>query len=159
MLAGVLEAWPHLTGVIADRPEVALEADDFFAERGLGARAHGVGCDFFESVPEAADVYFLSNVLHDWDDEDCRRILRTIRKAMSEGSKLVVVERVLGAPGRSAGQVRDLALVDLHMLVAFGARERTEAEYAELLVASGFTGSELADTGTDWNVLEARPTD
>ena len=76
---------------------------------------------------------------------------------MSEGSKLVVVERVLGAPGRSAGQVRDLALVDLHMLVAFGARERTEAEYAELLVASGFTGSELADTGTDWNVLEARP--
>ncbi len=157
MLAGVLEAWPHLTGVVADRPEVALEADAFFTELGPGARAHGVGCDFFESVPEAADVYFLSNVLHDWDDEDCRRILRTIRKAMSEGSKLVVVERVLGAPGRSAGQVRDLALVDLHMLVAFGARERTEAEYAELLVASGFTGSELADTGTDWNVLEARP--
>ena len=101
----------------------------------------GVGCDFFESVPEGADVYFLSNVLHDWDDEDCRRILRTIRKGMSEGSRLVVVERVLGAPGRSAAQVRDLALVDLHMLVAFGARERTEAEYDELLVAAGFTGA------------------
>jgi hypothetical protein len=155
MLAGVLRAWPRLTGVVADRPDVALEADSAFAQQGLGGRAHGVGCDFFESVPVGADVYFLSNVLHDWDDDDCRRILRTVRSAMDEGSRLVVVERVLDAPGRSADEMRDLAFVDLHMLVMFGARERRQAEYDTLLAEAGFSAGPLL--GGSWNLIEARP--
>ena len=138
MLAGVLRAWPRLTGVVADRPDVAAEADGAFAEAGLSDRAHGVGCDFFDSVPSGADVYFLSNVLHDWDDESCARILRTVRSAMDAGSRLVVVERLLGVPGRSPAEARDLAFLDLHMLVMFGARERTMAEYDVLLADAGF---------------------
>lgn len=51
MLAGLLEACPTLTGVVADRPEVARESELAFAEAGLGERAHGVAADFFESVP------------------------------------------------------------------------------------------------------------
>jgi hypothetical protein len=109
------------------------------------------------SVPEGADVYTISNVLHDWDDGDSVAILGTVRRAMPAHARLLVVEHVLDAPGRSADQQRDVHLVDLHMLVMFGARERTKAEYDELLVAAGFTASVLADMGTDWNVLEARP--
>jgi len=158
MLAGVLRAWPRLTGVVADRPEVAAEADEAFAEVGLSDRAHGVGCDFFDAVPSGADVYFLSNVLHDWDDEDCRRILHTVRGAMDVDARLVVVEKLLGAPGRSPVEARDLAFVDLHMLVMFGARERTREEYDALLTATGFGPSELIGPGTrSWNLLQTRP--
>ena len=157
MLAGVLRAWPRLTGVIADRPDVAAEADAAFAEAGLSERAHGVGSDFFEAVPSGADVYFLSNVLHDWDDDDCRRILRTIRSAMDAESRLVVVERLLAVPGRSATDARDLAFVDLHMLVMFGARERTMAEYDALLEDAGFRPGELIGPGMSWNLIETRP--
>ncbi len=157
MLAGVLRAWPRLTGVVADRPEVAAEADAAFAEAGLSDRAHGVGCDFFASVPSAADVYLLSNVLHDWDDADCVRILRTIRAAMDDGARLLVVEKLLGVPDRSATDARDLAFVDLHMLVMFGARERTLEEYDALLVAAGFRPGEVPATGTSWNVIETGP--
>ena len=157
MLAGVLRAWPRLTGVIADRPDVAAEADAAFAEAGLSDRAHGVGSDFFDAVPSGADVYFLSNVLHDWDDDDCRRILRTIRSAMDAESRLVVVERLLAVPGRSATDARDLAFVDLHMLVMFGARERTKAEYDALLEDAGFRPGELIGPGMSWNLIETRP--
>ncbi len=157
MLAGVLRAWPHLTGVVADRPEVATAADAAFAEAGLAGRAHGVATDFFASVPSGADVYLLSNVLHDWDDADCVGILCTLRAAMDGGSRLVIVERLLDVPGRSAEQSRDLALVDLHMLVMFGARERTKAEYDALLVTAGFTPGVMPDTGTSWNVILAGP--
>ena len=76
---------------------------------------------------------------------------------MPDDGRLLVVEHVLDAPGRSEVGQSDVHLVDLHMLVMFGARERTHAEYDSLLVAAGFSASELADTGTDWNVLEARP--
>jgi orsellinic acid C2-O-methyltransferase len=159
MLAGVLRAWPRLTGVVADRPEVAAEADAAFAEAGLIDRAHGVGTDFFASVPSGADVYFLANVLHDWDDDDCLRILRTVRSAMDAESRLVVVERLLGVPGRSPTEARDLAFVDLHMLVMFGARERTMAEYDALLTGAGFRPGELIGPAMSWNLVETRPAD
>jgi O-methyltransferase domain/Dimerisation domain len=156
MLAAILEQRPGLTGVVADRPPVAEEATDHLAASGLGDRARGVGCDFFTSVPDGADVYTMAHVLHDWTDQECIEILRTVRAAMSPQARLLVLERVLGAPGRPPAQERDLHLMDLHMLVLFGARERTQAEYDVLLQAAGFTPSRLAGSG-DWNVLEARP--
>jgi hypothetical protein len=157
MVAGLLAAVPTLRGRVADQPAMAAEADHLFASQGLGDRAAGAACDFFVSVPEGAEVYTIANVLHDWDDGDSVTILSAVRRAMPDHARLLVVEHVLDAPGRSADEQRDVHLVDLHMLVMFGARERTHAEYDELLVAAGFTTSELADTGTDWNVLEARP--
>ena len=157
MLAGVLRAWPRLTGVVADRPDVAAEADGAFADAGLSDRAHAVGTDFFESVPSGAEVYFLSNVLHDWDDDDCLRILRTVRSAMDTGSRLVIVERLLGVPGRSATEARDLAFLDLHMLVMFGARERTKSEYDALLADAGFRTGELIGPELSWNLVETQP--
>jgi hypothetical protein len=157
MLTGLLEAVPTLRGIVADQPAVAAEADAFFSARGLDDRAKGEACDFFVSVPGGADVYTISNVLHDWDDEEATAILATLRAAMPAEATLLVVEHVLDAPGRSFEELRDVHLTDLHMLLLFGARERTQAEYDVLLVAAGFTPSRLADPVTEWNVLEARP--
>jgi hypothetical protein len=107
-------------------------------------------------VPAGGDVYALANVLHDWTDDDCLRILRVVRDAMPARARLLVVEKVLGAPDRSPGAERDLHLLDLHMLVQFGAGERTQPEYDALLAAAGFSPSRLTGGG-DWNVLETRP--
>jgi hypothetical protein len=155
LLEGLLRAVPDVTGVVADRPDVAAEAEATFAAHGLGERAHGMSVDFFGSVPDGADLYLICNVLHDWDDDDCMAILRTVRAAMPAGSRLLVVERVLGVPGRPFEAARDLHLVDLHMLVVFGARERTFEEYADLLRAAGFPEVRLTGAGPDWNVIEA----
>jgi hypothetical protein len=142
--------------VVADRPDVAAEAESAFAASGLGDRAHGVDADFFESVPAGADLYFLANVLHDWDDERCVAILGTIREAMSDGSRLVIVEKLLDADGRPFEQLRDLHLVDLHMLVMFGGRERTRAEYDALLTAAGLPPASEPFVGEVWDLLETR---
>jgi hypothetical protein len=158
MVAGLLRRFPTLRGIVADQPAVAAEAKEFFAAEGLAGRARGEACDFFDSVPGGADVYVISNVIHDWDDADSVALLRTVRTAMPAHARLLVVEHVLEAPGRSLHAQRDLHLVDLHMLVMFGGRERTQSEFDALLVSAGFTPSVLAPTGTDWNVLEARPT-
>jgi hypothetical protein len=157
MVSGLLEAVPTLHGTVADRPAVVQEAASAFAASGLGDRAEAAGCDFFESVPAGADVYTIANVLHDWDDADCVSILRTVRQAMPDGSRLLVVEHVLDAPGRSFEDARDLHFVDLHMLVVFGARERSHAEYDALLTEAGFEPSRLAPAASEWNVLESRP--
>jgi DNA-binding transcriptional ArsR family regulator len=157
MLTGLLEAVPSLHGTVADQPIVAAEAESAFAAAGLSERAGAVPSDFFASVPDGADVYTVSNVLHDWDDVEAVAILRTVRTAMAEHARLLVVEHVLDAPGRSFEELRDVHLVDLHMLVMFGGRERTQAEYDALLSAAGFSASRLAEPASEWNVLEARP--
>ena len=123
----------------------------------MGDRAHGEPADFFAEVPPGGDVYLLSNVLHDWDDAAATTILRTVRAAMRPDARLLVVENVLDAPGRTAPQQRDVHLVDLHMLVMFGARERTKAEYDSLLVDAGFAPSRLSPSPNTWNVLASQP--
>ena len=157
MLTGLLEAMPSLRGVVADQPATVAEAETLFEAAGLGDRAHGVACDFFQSVPAGGDAYTISNVLHDWDDRDAVAILRTVRAAMPDRARLLVVEHVLDAPGRSFEEQRDVHLLDLHMLVLFGARERTQAEYDALLAEAGFTASRLAEPVGEWNVLVTRP--
>jgi hypothetical protein len=157
LLAGLLEAAPTLHGVVADRPSVAAAATAALAAAGMGDRANGVPTDFFTSVPAGGDLYLLSNVLHDWDDDAATAILATVRAAMPSDARLLLVENVLDAPGRSAAQQQDVHLVDLHMLVLFGARERTRREYDALLVAAGFQPAILARSPNAWNVLESRP--
>ncbi|MEO6509716.1 MAG: methyltransferase [Nocardioides sp.] len=157
MLAGLLGRVPSLHGVVADRPEVAAAATAAFARAGWGDRARGEPVDFFAALPHGGDVYVLSNVIHDWDDDEAIAILRTVHAAMSPEATLLLVENVLDTPGRSAAHQRDVHLVDLHMLVMFGARERTKAEYDGLVVTAGFTPSTLAPSPNTWNVLTTRP--
>jgi hypothetical protein len=157
MLAAVLAAVPGVRGVVADRPDVAEAARAFFAGVGLADRAGAEAADFFAAVPAGGDVYCVANVLHDWSDDEAVRILRTIRAAMGPSSRLWVVEHVLDADGRGARGRRDLHLVDLHMLVMFGARERSAGEYGGLLTAAGFTDGRLVTVGGAWDVIETVP--
>lgn len=157
MLAGLLTASPGMRGIVADRADVATEAQTYLSDLGLGDRARGEATDFFASVPVGGDVYVVANVLHDWPDGEAVRILRTIGAAMGDAARLWIVEHVIDSPDRDFEQLRDLHLVDLHMLVMFGARERTAAEYDALLLASGFGAGVLATTRHGWDVIGARP--
>ena len=56
------------------------------SEAGLADRAECVAGDFFTELPNGADAYVLSRVLHDWHDADATRILETCRRAMRPDS-------------------------------------------------------------------------
>jgi hypothetical protein len=85
--------------------------------------------DFFTSVPQGADAYLLSGVIHDWDDSRALTILRNCRKAMTENSKVLLVDMIVP----DAASASFSKLLDLNMLVMNGGRERTKAEFCSLL--------------------------
>jgi SAM-dependent methyltransferase len=109
----------------------------------LGGRVTLVEGSFFDGVPEKGDVYVLCRVLHNWNDDNASRILRRVKDAMPPQGRLVVLEEFLD---ESSG-----GPVDLLMLVTLEGRDRTAAEYRELLERNGF-----AITKTGQGVLEAR---
>ena len=126
---------PHLRGIVFDRSENVSQARAVAASLGLSERSTAVAGDFFESVP-AGDLYLLRFILHDWNDQDCVRILKTCRRAMTPGGRLVLVESFLGRVGQDVSHdIADTqgAIIDLHMFVVVGGRERSVSQYEHLL--------------------------
>lgn len=139
LLAQVVAARPGLRGVLADLAGPVAGAAEVFEAHGVGDRCDAVVCDFFTAVPEDGDCYVLSNILHDWDDERCREILHRVHAAAVPGARVLVLEAVL--PDEENGVSPESApihLLDLMMLLNFGARERSLPEYADLLETAGF---------------------
>ena len=102
--------------------------------------------NFFEAVPRG-DVYVLSTILHDWDDERAEAIRRTVRASARPGARLVLLESVIPDGNEPDGA----KWLDLLMLALFAGRERNEAQWRALLEAGGFEPTRIAD-----GLIEAR---
>ncbi|GAA3417542.1 methyltransferase [Streptosporangium vulgare] len=149
LLGTVLRDHPEARGMLFDVPDVVANAPAHLDRMEVLDRCELVGGDLFESVPEGGDVYLLSRVLHDWDDERCVRLLRNCARAMAPGSELLVIERVV-----STDTHLPLAY-DLHMMVMTGGRERTEEEYRTLLESADLIPGKLVELPLGMRMLTA----
>ena len=139
-LVALLRRRTGLTGIVFDLPETVRD------EAAFGDRLTFVEGDFFESVP-TGEVYVLSTILHDWDDELAAAILRTIRASAPSGARVILLESVI-QPGNDPDGSKWL---DLLMLTLFGGRERDEAQWRKLLEGASFTIDSIQD-----GLIEAR---
>jgi SAM-dependent methyltransferase len=121
------------------------------AAEGFADRCDLVSGNFFEAVPEGADLHLLKQIVHDWDDERATRLLTNCHRALAPAGKLLLVEMVVPADNRPS----PAQAMDLNMLVLLGGRERTEAEYGELLAAAGFRLERVIPTHSPFGVIEA----
>jgi hypothetical protein len=138
LLFPVLARHSTIRATIFDLPHVAAATRSRIAEIGLSDRCDAVGGDAFVAVPPGADAYVLKGVIHDWEDKEAVAILRTCRVAMSASATLLLIERIL--PERIDPEdvlARGNFLADINMFVNPGGRERTEAEFRELLGLAG----------------------
>ncbi|TDP90590.1 methyltransferase [Labedaea rhizosphaerae] len=146
LLASILAAEPAVRGIVFDNPQGVAEAPAELRAAGVADRCEVRAGDFFTDVPAGGDLYLLKNILHDWDDERAALILANCRRAVPDGGRVLLVESVLPARVDPAGPP-DAYLMDINMLVNFGGRERTEAEFHALLSAAGFTPSPAVQVG------------
>ncbi len=126
-LRGILDAYPHLNGILFDQGDVIAAAPEH-------PRLTKIVGDFFAGGLPQADVYLLSNIIHDWADAEALAILKSVREAAPSGSHLVMVEQAL-PDGPEPHPAKNL---DIVMLLITGGRERTSAQYASLAEAAGF---------------------
>jgi predicted O-methyltransferase YrrM len=142
LVAGVLRAHPAMRGILLDMPEVVATAGALLAEAGVSDRCRLIGGNFFEAVPQGADLYALKFILHDWPDEACVRILENCRRAMAPGGRILIVEHVI--PEEKGPHIA--RFMDVNMMVMTSGRERTRQDFEGLLGAAGLKLRRLAPT-------------
>jgi C-methyltransferase len=146
LLRAVLDATPHLEGVLFDLPDVISHLDLDHERLTLQPG------DFFTDKLPAADAYLLMEVLHDWPDAEAAAILTAIRRAASPGARVLVIENVLEDEKPDA---RGHTL-DVIMLAVTGGRERTTTELSMLFHQAGFTYANTIPTSGPLRIVEAR---
>jgi hypothetical protein len=151
ILSLILQKYPDMRGILFDLPEVVKGAPSFIKSYGLKGRIDVKSGNFFESIPSGADAYLLKHILHDWSDEDCLRILRNIYAVAEPGTKLLVVDAVIGA----RNEHEFAKILDIQMLVLLRGKERTRAEWKELLHTAGFQLTRVVSTPSFAHVVEA----
>ncbi|KAL8651729.1 MAG: hypothetical protein Q9226_004580 [Calogaya cf. arnoldii] len=131
-LVEINEKFPQPKGrlILQDHPKTIEQA-------GLGAGVfEPMAHDFFTSQPvQGPKIFLIRQVLHDWPDQECQKILEHLAAAMSpEYSKLLINEFVAADVGASDF----ITAIDLVMMGMSGGMERTKSQWSNLLVSAGF---------------------
>ncbi|EMS46655.1 Eugenol O-methyltransferase [Triticum urartu] len=130
----ITSRYKHIRGINFDLPHVISLSPSI-----LGVE-HIAG-NMFDNVP-TGDVIFLKTVLHMFDDNDCIKILKNCRQALSDKGRLIAVEFVLPATPELTRAAQNLYILDVMMLNnSEGGKERTAQEFLKLVRESGFSGT------------------
>jgi hypothetical protein len=151
LLASIVQRNPDMHGVVYDLPAVVAGISrDQIGE--CGGRLEIEAGNFFERVPGGCDAYLLKHIIHDWDDDRSRRILKLIGSQLPPGGRVLVCEMMI-----SDQPVPEMAkLLDIEMLVLTeGGRERTETEFRDLFASAGLRLNRIVRTRQPTCILEA----
>jgi hypothetical protein len=150
LLSEVMEKYPYLQGTLFDLGQVA---DQVIPPVCLKERWSLQSGDFFCSVPAGADCYLLKNILHDWGDSGCAKLLGNIRKAMDLScGHLIIYEQIIPDGNKPfIGKLLDINMLLMHE----GGMERTRGEFERLLANSGFTIKSVISTECSMSVIVA----
>ncbi|KAI0145381.1 O-methyltransferase-like protein [Xylariaceae sp. FL1272] len=98
-----------------------------------------------------ADVYYMRAILHNWPDPYCVKILKHILPALGKGSHILIQDWVLGEPWTLPPYTEKyFRSWDLNMTTFFGSRERTLADWEQLIKSVDSTLSiRLFEIGSD----------
>lgn len=127
--------YPALRAAVFDLPHVAAIAERNIAQAGLSDRIAGIGGSFSGDFPEGCDLHLFSMIMHDWDEEKNKALLRRSYETLAPGGTVVISELLVDDDKTGPAPA---ALMSLNMLIETEGRNYTAAEYAAWLVEAGF---------------------
>ncbi|KAL0578134.1 hypothetical protein V5O48_003839, partial [Marasmius crinis-equi] len=148
----IVKSFPDLKFVVQDRPAVVEDAKKVIHHSN----------DFFNVQPRKdVTVFMVRQILHDWPEEYCAKILKHLRSAAGPNTTLLVLDRILphacqspeddeaipGAIPREApaplianyGTANDMVfMIDIIMCLMFNSQERTIHQFNRLSTSTGW---------------------
>ena len=134
-------AHPHLTGGSFDLPPVGPIFDKYVAKNGVSDRLKFYPGSFFTDELPQADVLIMGHILHDWDLEEKKMLLRKAYDALPEGGAVIVFEALIDDDRR---QNTLGLLMSLNMLIETpGGFDYTGADCQGWMKEAGFSSTRV----------------
>uniref|UniRef100_A0A674IZN5 O-methyltransferase C-terminal domain-containing protein n=1 Tax=Terrapene triunguis TaxID=2587831 RepID=A0A674IZN5_9SAUR len=142
----LVQKYPNLNITVFDLPDVIANVSCFQPSGQHITPVMFTAGDFFKDNLPEADLYILSLILHDLNDEKIHILLSKISSICKPGSALLLAEIVLDEekthPPRAV--LQSLSMTE--------GKQRSGSEYKQLLEKYGFTNVQIKITG---NILDA----
>ncbi|KHN07780.1 Tabersonine 16-O-methyltransferase [Glycine soja] len=129
MAMAIAKSFPQLECTVFDLPHVVATLQG-------SENLKYVGGDMFESIP-SADAILLKWILHDWNDEQCVKILKKCKEAIK--SKVIIIDMVVENEKGDDESIETQLFIDMVVMVLYPGKERTEKEWAKLIFSTGFS--------------------
>jgi O-methyltransferase domain/Dimerisation domain len=127
---------PHMRCTSFDLPKVAPIAQRRIDRMQLGERVSAVGGDFFADPLPKADVITMGMILHDWNLENKKTLIKKAYDALPPGGAFVAIEALIDDARRENAFG---LLMSLNMLIEFGeAFDYTGADFIGWCREAGF---------------------
>ena len=137
----VAEQHPHLKCTTFDLPVVEPIARKWITKAGLSDRIDVVSGDFLKDALPKSDIITMGNILHDWNLEKKKHLIRLAYEALPENGVFVVIENIIDDERRTNAFG---LMMSLHMLIEFGdAFDFTGADFWEWCQEAGFKRYEV----------------
>jgi hypothetical protein len=132
----VATAHPHLRGIGFDLPPVRPHFQAYVAGQGLSHRLSFQGGDFFAVPLPSADVLVMGHVLHDWDLDQRKFLIRKAYDSLPASGALIVYDAIIDDDRR---QNAFGLLMSLNMLIETpGGADYTVADCTAWMREAGF---------------------
>ncbi len=129
-----LRRHPALRAIVWDRPEV-LKVTRVMAEQyGVADRLDCVPGDMFVDPVPTADAVLLSNILHDWDEPECRTLVERCASVLPSGGRLLIHDVLLNDD--HSGPL-PIALYSAALFTLTEGRAYSAREFQSWLIAAG----------------------
>jgi predicted O-methyltransferase YrrM len=146
-------AHPHVRAIVFDQAPVDRIARTLIAERGFTDRVEVAAGDMFHDLPDNCDAHLFSNVLHDWDVPEVRRLLASSHKSLPPGGMLIIHDAFINAAKDGPLHVAEYSALLMHSTQG---KCYSTAEYAALLEDAGFEPGPYHHTVAARGVMTAR---
>jgi cyclopropane fatty-acyl-phospholipid synthase-like methyltransferase len=144
----------NLRATVLEKPPVDQVTKRAIAKRGLSREVSVLASDMIsDALPEGFDVHLLSNVLHDWDVQMVKRLLRKSFDALTPGGMLIIHDAHLKENKTGPIHVAEYSVMLVHSTQG---RCYSVKEMTEYLGEEGFTEIKFMPTVAARSVFTAR---
>ncbi|XP_055830910.1 myricetin 7/4'-O-methyltransferase 2 [Solanum dulcamara] len=132
----IADAFPSLKCIVLDLPHVIGD------RKGSTGNLEFVSGSMFDKIPHA-NAILLKWILHNWDDEDCVKLLKKCKESIpskEKGGKVIIIDIVMEDNcSNNEELVQSKHLMDFIMRITYASKERSKKEWETLFLDAGFS--------------------
>ncbi|KAK8466827.1 hypothetical protein PHAVU_008G167800 [Phaseolus vulgaris] len=150
MAKAIAKSFPQLNCIVLDLPHVVADLQET-------ENIKYVGGDMFEAIP-SADSIMLKWIMHNWKDEECVKILKNCKEAITNQGRVIIIDMIMENKKEEDELTETQFFFDMQMMMLFGGKERNEKEWANLIFSAGFTDYKIiTNTPGILSIIEIYP--